>query len=65
MDKKGILLYCIANEADSSIFKLSGMDESCKLYSIENSGLFAVVSNVDLEEYGEEAMALKGKISIG
>lgn len=61
MDNKGILLYCIANEVASNIFEINGLDDIVKLYSIENSGLFAIVSEVSLEEYGEETMSEKGE----
>lgn len=61
MDNKGILLYCIANEVVNDIFDINGLDDIVKLYSIENSGLFAIVSDVSLEEYGEEAMSEKGE----
>lgn len=61
MEENGILVYCITNELNKDIFKINGMDGNGKLYSIENSGLYAIVSNVDLEQYGEVAMAEKGE----
>lgn len=61
MENNGILLYCIANELNNEIFNIIGMDGNGKLYSIENSGLFAIVGNVDLAQYGQEAMAEKGE----
>ncbi len=61
MEIGGILLYGIADEQDNSILEISGMDEKQKLYYIEHSGLYAIVSNVSLVEYGEEAMAEKSE----
>jgi len=57
----GILLYGIVNELDNNILEINGMDGTSKLYSIENSGYYAIVSDVSLEEYGEEAMEVKGE----
>ena len=59
--EKGILLYCITNDLNKGIFDISGMDGKGKLYGIESAGLYAVVGDVALEEYGEEAMAEKGE----
>jgi hypothetical protein len=61
VENDGILLFCITNELNNDIFLIHGMDGLGKLYSIENSGLFAIVGNVDLAQYGEEAMAEKGE----
>ncbi len=58
---KGILLYCIANKLNEDILGINGMDGNGKLYSIECCGLYAIVGDVSLEEYGEEAMADKGE----
>lgn len=57
----GILLYCITDRLDQDLFEILGMDGKGKLYSIEDSGMFAIVSNISLEEYGEEAIAEKGE----
>lgn len=61
MDQKGILLYCITNMLDERICEISGMNKANQLYSIEHSGFYAIVSDVSLEEYGEEAMAEKAE----
>lgn len=61
MVNTGILLFCITNELHQDIFKLAGMDGNGTLYAIENSGFYAIVGNVDLAQYGEEAMAEKGE----
>ncbi|MGB8454956.1 MAG: GvpL/GvpF family gas vesicle protein [Anaerocolumna sp.] len=61
MENKGILVYCIAKELDESISEIAGLDGINKLYAVENQELYAIVSDVDLEEYGEENMAEKGE----
>lgn len=61
VENKGILVYCIAKEPDDAITQINGMDGINKLYMIESQGLYAVVSDVGLDEYGEENMAEKGE----
>lgn len=61
MENNGILLYGIGDVKDNDILDMGGMDEKFKLYYIEHSGLYAIVSDVSLDEYGEEAMAVKGE----
>jgi hypothetical protein len=46
---------------DDRIAEIEGMCKGENLRAVENGGLFAVVSNVDLGEYGEENMAEKGE----
>ena len=61
MENKGILVYCIIDKNDDAIAQIDGMSEGEKLRTVESDGLFAVVSAVDLAEYGEESMAEKGE----
>lgn len=58
---EGVLLYCIADAFDIKIKEIDGMDEHSKLYVIPHKSLYAVVSNVNLEEYGEENIKVKGE----
>ncbi|OGO93627.1 MAG: hypothetical protein A2Y17_00780 [Clostridiales bacterium GWF2_38_85] len=57
----GILVYCIANTIDENTFNIYGLDGINKLYLINNENLYAIVSDVDLDEYSEEKMAGKGE----
>lgn len=61
MKNKGILVYCIVEKFDSSISEIEGMSTGEKLRAVGSCGLFAVVSDVDLDEYGEESVAEKGE----
>jgi hypothetical protein len=60
MENKGILVYCIAERFDESLTGTDGMDGAGRLYSVCEKGLFAVSSDVSLDEYGEESMTEKG-----
>lgn len=61
MGNQGILVYCIADKLDRGIAEIVGIDGKRKLYAEESEGLFAISSDIDLGEYGEEAMAEKGE----
>lgn len=61
MDNTGILVYCITDRNDEKICNIRGMDGKGRLYAIENEGLFVIVSDIGLDEYGEEEMASKGE----
>lgn len=61
MGDKGRLVYCIANELNDTISEIVGMDGINKLYAICSDNLFAITSDVDLDEYSEESMDEKGE----
>jgi len=61
LENTGILVYCIADTYDNSIADIVGMDGINKLYAISYENLFAIASDVNLDEYGEESMAEKGE----
>lgn len=61
MENKGILVYCITDKCDDSINEIVGMDGINKLYYIMSNDLYAITSDVDLEEYGEDSMAEKSE----
>lgn len=61
MSEKGILVYSISNSFNASLLNEAGIDGEGRLYAIKSENLFAVVSDVGLDEYSEEAMAEKSE----
>lgn len=61
MENTGILIYCIIQGFDERISEIKGLDESSRLYAIRSGSLTAIVSDVMLEEYGEDKMAENGE----
>ena len=61
MENTGILVYCITEDTDEKITEIEGLDGSGTLYAVKSGGLSAIVSDVSLEEYGEEKMAENGE----
>jgi hypothetical protein len=61
LENKGILVYCVAERFDDSLSDITGLDAAGKLYAVGTQGLFAIASDVGLEEYGEESMAQNGE----
>lgn len=61
MVSDGVLLYCISNTFDVKLSGIAGMDGCSRLYAIEYKNLYAIVSNVSLEEYGQENIKAKGE----
>lgn len=56
MGDKGLLLYCITNSYDIEVTNILGLDQLNKLYYIEHKEMYGIVSDLDLDKYGEEAM---------
>lgn len=56
MGDKGLLLYCITNSYDIEVTNILGLDQVNKLYYIEHKEMYGIVSDLDLDKYGEEAM---------
>lgn len=61
MENTGLLVYCVAGRDAAGLDGISGLDGVHRLRSIGNGGLFAVASEVDLGEYGEEGMAARSE----
>jgi hypothetical protein len=61
LENTGILIYCIIQEFDEKLSEIRGLDESNRLYAIKSGPLTAIVSDVNLEEYGEDKMAENGE----
>jgi len=61
LENKGVLVYCVVEKFDDRISDIDGICADTKLYAIESGGLSAVVSDVGLDEYGEDVIAEKGE----
>lgn len=59
--QEGILVYCVADQTDSAINGIVGMDGEHHLYAIRHGDLYAMVSDVNLDEYGEDSIAEKSE----
>jgi hypothetical protein len=61
LSEKGLLLYCIADNFDESLLSIKGLEETSSISAFEYKGMYAVISAVSLDEYGEESMQIKGE----
>jgi len=61
LEEKGFLLYCIIDQDDDNLIELIGLDDVNHLLITEYKGLYGVYSHVNLSEYGEETIKLKGE----
>jgi len=57
----GVLLYCISNVENPKGDEISGLDENYSIFSIEDQGIYGIVSEVSQQEYGEENFHSKGE----
>lgn len=61
MEQKGLLLYCIADSFDEALMSIKGLDDIHTLCSLKHKGLYAIFSNVELQEYSEESIKTKSE----
>src|SRR3989304_7888508 len=52
----GIYTYCLARTPVSFPHTITGIDGVHEVYSVEQEGIFAVLSHVSLKEYNEETL---------
>jgi len=61
---KGLYLYCIRNLANAGRFKTKGIDGKSRVFPIAYQDLEAIVSEVDLKEFGSKEIAKRAKEDI-
>lgn len=64
MESHGVLLYCITDSINRDFSSIPSMDEKNRMYKIMYNDLSGIVSDVSLDEYGEENINKHGEDAV-